>query len=117
MEQLRIEFKADNGQDLIRTTKLKTFASDTVNYIITHFELAEHWREYERLAAIWYSDERTPYVSYIDADGVTVIPPEALTKPGILYINLCATTAENGILKARLTSYPVEALRLVKTEV
>lgn len=112
-----IEFTANNGQQLKLTSPIKTYASDTINYIEAHFKLADYWREYDRIAAIWYCKAREPYTSYIDSDGITIIPPEALTKPGTLIVNLCATTAENGIIKARLTSEPVKALLLTKTKI
>ena len=115
MERQVINFRAADGQQLEMLTPFKSFAIDTVNYVQAHFELCENWREYSELFAVWYIGNITK-ASEIDADGTTIIPAEVLARPGILTMNLCANLTEDNILKARLTSYPVDVLKLTRTK-
>lgn len=117
MERNIIEFKSDTEeQHLIRMGPLKKYASDTVNYIEARFNLSEIWHQFESLAAVWYVDNITKS-SMIDENGATVIPQEVLTAPGILHMNLCASTVRNNVVVARVTSYPIDVLKLIKTKV
>lgn len=118
MEKETIKFKV-NGQDLERITPLKTFASDTINYIDAQIELGEMWKDaqFTELYAIWYGEnENGQHDTLIDANGCVVIPPEALTRPGTLKMNLCGNIVEDDKLKYRLTSYSVEVLKLKKAK-
>lgn len=116
MEKQTIEFEAPGNQVLKRVSPLRTFASDTINYIEAYFNLSDEWAGYNERVAVWYT-ERVQKGSAIDADGKTVIPQEVLTQPGILKMNLCFNYIENDKLTARNTSYPVEVLKLVHTNV
>ena len=113
MDKQIVTFRANNGQDLWLTSEFKTYAANTINYIEAHFLLGDHWREYQRIMAVWYTDlcQRS---SEIDSNGITIIPAAVLTRPGILKMNLCADTIENDVLTARMTSYPVKALELAR---
>lgn len=114
MNKQIIEFEAPGNQKLKRVSPLRTFACDTVNYIEAHFNLSDEWAGYNERYAVWYT-ERGQKESTIDADGKTVIPREVLTQPGTLKMNLCFNYVENSKLTARDTSYPVEVLKLVRT--
>lgn len=113
MEKTIIEFMS-SGQKLERLQQIRTFASDTVNYIEAQFELSDTWSGYDNVYAVWYTDDIHTKSSEI-IDGVTIIPAEILSRPGTLMMNLCANKSENGVLVARMTSYPVEALKLRKS--
>ena len=118
MEKHIIKFKV-NGQQLERVTPLKVFASDTINYIAAEIELGEMWKDtqFTELYAIWYGEnENGQHDTLIDANGCVVIPPEALTRPGTLKMNLCGNIVEDDKLKYRLTSYSVEVLKLKKAK-
>ena len=117
MEQKKIEFVADNDQSLSRISPLQTYATDTVNYIVAHFDLADHWKEYDEIYAVWWFSEKDSEGSLIDENGDTVIPERMLDNKGTLRVNLCANSSENNVLTARLTSFSVEALKLVETNV
>ena len=115
MKQIKIDFIANDGQTLYRHSPLKEYASDTVNYVVAHFDLADHWKEYDKVYAVWWFSLDDSKDSLIDDNGNTVIPADMLDIDGTLRVNLCAITAENNILLARLTSFSVEALKLRKT--
>ena len=118
MKRETIKFKVDR-QQLERVTPLRTFASDTINYIDAEIELGAMWKDtpFTELFAIWYEENgNKQYDTLLDANGCVVIPPEALTKPGTLRMNLCGSIIENGKLTYRLTSYSVEVLKLKKAK-
>lgn len=116
MEKQTIYFEVGSGQEMTRKSALRTFAIETVNYIDAHFELPAAWYEFEKLAAVWYTDKGQA-VSEIDNNGQTVIPPEILRSPGSLHVNLCGTNFKEGRVFERLTTYSVEALRLEYTDI
>lgn len=116
MEKVRIDFKASGFQDLERISEFKTYATDTINYIESHIELSPAWDEFETVYAVWWTDEEIKH-SAIGSDGTTVVPKEMLDRPGILKMNLCASIIENGVVKVRNTSYPVDVLELIKAMV
>ena len=116
MEKTRIDFKANGFQDLERISEFKTYATDTINYIESHIELSPAWKDFDTVYAVWWTDEGKKE-SVIDPDGMTVIPEEMLDYPGVLRMNLCASIMENGIVKVRNTSFPVDVLELIKTMV
>ena len=122
MERETIKFKA-NAQELERITPLRTFASDTINYIRAEIALGEMWKntQFTELYAIWWKEnESGQYDTLLNADAngccAVIIPPEALTRPGTLRMNLCGNIVEDEVLKCRLTTYSCEVLKLVKTK-
>ena len=114
MEKQIIEFSAPGNQLLKRITPLRTFASDTINYIEARFDLSDEWSGYNERYAVWYNDTMQ-CGSLIDSDGKTIIPKEVLEAPGLLKMNLCFNQVENNRVVARNTSYPIDALRLTGT--
>lgn len=115
MEKRTIRLKV-NGQNLELMEPLRTFSSDTVNYIRASFIFSgDAWSGYDNILAIWYTDTRQKESEIID--GETVIPSEVLADPGILCMNLCANKASDGVLVARMTSYPVNVLRLTAAHI
>ena len=113
MKKQTIEFDAPGGQDLKRVSPLRTFATGTVNYIEARFVLSDTWAGYNERLAVWYNGsakEETP----IDESGVIVIPRKVLEQPGTLKMNLCFSCTGNGTTAKRLTSRPVDVLKLVK---
>ena len=116
MNRQIITFSADGEQQLIRTEPLRIFATDTVNYIEAHFTLDPSWYEFNQLLAVWFTD-REMKSTEIDSNGVAIIPSELLTKPGILHMNLCGNNITDGKMTGRLTSYPVDVLKLIMTNV
>lgn len=113
MEKVRIDFKAVGSQDLERISDFKTYATGTINYIESHIELSSAWDEFETVYAIWWTDFGQKE-SVIDSDGMTIVPAEMLNRAGTLKMNLCASIVEDGILKARNTTYPVDVLELTR---
>lgn len=111
-----IEFEV-HGDKLKMQTLFTTFAANTVNYIEAHFYNLESnaWTGYDNIFAVWYTDFKQKESEIID--GVTVIPAELLTRPGLLKMNLCASKTEDGVLVARNTSNPVEVLNLARANV
>lgn len=116
MNKAIIEFSAPGDQALKRVSPLRTFASDTINYIEAVFTLSAEWDGYDERYAVWYNNS-IQKESLIDGSGKTVIPQEVLDMPGTLQMNLCFNRNEAGKLIARNTSYPVEVLKLVHTNV
>lgn len=113
MNRKVIEFKGPGGQELHRISPLQTFATGTINYIEARFDLSDTWAGYNERLAVWYNgsaEEETP----IDESGVIVIPRKVLEQPGTLKMNLCFSCTENGTTAKRLTSRPVDVLKLVK---
>lgn len=111
-----IYFTADDEQGLARKSELKQFSVGTINYLYAQFDLPAAWREFESLRAVWFTDY-TQESSIIDESGLTAIPQEVLTKPGTLRVNLCGVNYNNGKLWQRVTTYPVEVLKLRCTNV
>ena len=115
MEKQIIEFKT-NGQQLEMVTPFKTYAANTIRYIEAHFNfIGDAWSSYSNIYAVCYTDTIQKGSEIID--GVTIIPAEVLARPGVLSVNLCANLESDGILKARMTSYPVNVLKLTKTNI
>lgn len=116
MERQIIEFRV-NGDRLEMLTPFNVYASGTVNYIEARVYGLEDvaWTGYDNVYAIWYTDFAKKESEIID--GVTIIPPGVLSRPGKLRMNLCANKSEDGILTARNTSNPVNVLGLKKTRV
>lgn len=115
MKKQIIEFKAD-GQQLEMLTPFKAYAANTISYIEARFTFAgDSWSGYSNIYAVWYTDTIQKGSEIID--GVTIIPAEVLARPGVLSVNLCANLESDGILKARMTSYPVNVMQLKKAEV
>jgi len=113
MEKQIIEFKASGGQDLKRVSPLQVFATGTVGYLLARFTFSDAWAGYNERLAVWYNGsakEETP----IDESGVIAIPRKVLEQPGTLKMNLCFSCTENGTAARRLTSRPVDVLKLVK---
>lgn len=115
MDKQTISFKVQD-QRVESMQPLPTFASDTINYIEAHFDLDRRWDGYDTVYAVWYTDVMHLQKSEI-VDGVTVIPQEILTSPGVLRMNLCANKVEDGVLVARMTSYPIDVLILFRARV
>lgn len=115
MEKQIVKFRVI-GDRLEMLTPFKVYASNTVNYIEARVYGLEDvaWTGYDSVYAIWYTDFVKKESEIID--GVTIIPAEVLSKPGILRMNLCSDKSENGILVARNTSYPVKVLRLERAK-
>lgn len=113
MESITITFKAPEWQDLKKTGGADKIASHTVNYIKAHFNLGQHWADFERVAAVWFMNGEKGSTE-IDEDGNCVVPAKFLDEIGNLEVNLCGTNYENGIVKSRLTTYPITALRITK---
>lgn len=111
-----IEFNV-HGDILERETPFTTFAANTVNYIEARFNNLDDiaWTGYDNIFAVWYTDFKQKESEIID--GMTVIPAELLTRPGLLKVNLCANKTENGVLVARNTSYPVDVLNLTRADI
>ena len=115
MERQIIDFKAD-GQQLEMLTPFKSYAANTIRYIEARFNFyGDAWNGYSNIYAVWYTDTIQKESEIID--GVTIIPAEVLARPGVLCVNLCANLESDGILKARMTSYPVNVLKLKKANI
>lgn len=116
MKKAIIEFSASGNQKLERIAPLMTFATGTINYLEAHFNLSGAWCGYDERYAVWYSNN-SKKESVIGEDGKTIIPQEVLDSPGILKMNLCFIKNGNGATAARLTSCPVDALKLIHANV
>lgn len=114
MNKAQVHFEALKGQQLKLMDPLKKYATGTRRYLQAVFNLGEHWKEYDKIIAVWTVNGSDQYTSEIDTDGLSDIPAEAVAKPGTLKVNLCAGIVEDETLKARLTSYQAEALQLIK---
>ena len=95
-------------------TPLRVFSTEKVNYIEAHFRNLDDsfWTGYDGVYAVWF-DEHDKEATEI-VDGKTIVPAKMLKQPGILQMNLCANLVRSRILKARMTSYPVEVLKRTK---
>ena len=120
MEQRTIKFKVDD-QQLEMLTPFQTFGANTVNYIRCEFDFVPgYWDGFTATYAVWYTGSNPRQEDVVASEivaGETVIPAEMLKRPGVLQMNLCANYIVDGVLKARMTSYPVNVLKLVKTNV
>lgn len=123
MDKATISFKANDDQQLIRVGALRTFASDTIDYIEAHFDLAPFWREGDKLYAAWYCDKSSnAEFTDIPESGIVRIPDNLLKKPGKLKMNIVASKyrdpeAEEKIVSYRMTSYPVDVLVIEKARI
>ena len=116
MEKQIIEFKA-NGQQLEMVTPFKTYAANTIRYIEAHFIFnGDAWSGYDNVFSVWYTDDEHIKSAEI-INGAATVPAEILAKPGTLQMNLCANLERDGVLVARMTSYPVKVMKLKKSEV
>ena len=113
MNRKVIEFEAPGNQVLKRISPMQIFASGTINYLAAHFELSDTWNGYDECYAVWHNGKVTKESS-VDADGKTVIPQEVLKSPGVLKVNLCFSKVSSGTIATRVTSYPVDALEIVR---
>lgn len=112
MDKTIINFAAPKDQALKRLGPLRSFAVGTIDYIEAHIELSDGWSGYNERYAVWYTD-KVIKGSLIDTEGKTVIPNEVLRRPGIVTMNLCFNYVVDGQLEMRITSFPVEALKLI----
>lgn len=123
MDRVTIHFREADSQRVEMVEPLRSFASDTIDYIEAHFDLAPFWREGDKLYAAWYCDKSSD-VEFTDIpeSGIVRIPDNLLKKPGKLKMNIVASKyrdpeAEEKITTYRMTSYPVDVLIIEKARV
>lgn len=109
MNKQIITFEA-NQQCLRKTGGLDIFATKTVSYIEAHFDLGDNWDGYDSIEAVWWNDRTRPIRTVLDTEGICIVPPEALTKKGEVYVNLVGVISTNDTLTDRLTTHPITAL-------
>lgn len=102
----KILFKA-NGQSLVKTGGLSTYASDVVEYVEAEFTLGDEWLEYDSARAIWQNGDIR--VACALNHGKCKVPFEVLAQKGQVTVNLIASSAENDVLAKRITTYPTKA--------
>ena len=112
MEKTIITFQADE-QNLVKTSGVECYASDTVSYIEAQFTLGTNWTSFDSVRAMWRFGT-TVIATVLDANGTCLVPHEVLTKRGELKVNLVGSIAEGDVLTDRLTSFPIKALVISK---
>ena len=105
----KVYFKVD-GQSLIKTGGLSTYASHTVKYIEAEFALTDEWLSYDSIRAIWQNGDTD--IPTAVTHGRTMIPAGVLTKKGRLIVNLVASTVDGDEIDRRLTTYPTTAFMI-----
>ena len=105
----KVYFKVD-GQSLIKTGGLSTYASHTVKYIEAEFALTDEWLSYDSIRAIWQNGDTD--IPTAVTHGKTMIPAGVLTKKGRLIVNLVASTVDGDEIDRRLTTYPTTAFMI-----
>ena len=65
----------------------KKLVSDTVNVYKCKFEFDSDWDSFTK-TAVFMQEEGTPYESILDQDNTCIIPWEAITEEGVLYIGV-----------------------------
>lgn len=109
MERNVITFSA-NEQVLTKTDGINCYASNTVSYIVAQFELGDNWDGFDSVRAVFSSDFAT--VPAVLAHDSCVVPFEVLRRRSTVRVNLVGSVVENDVLIDRLTTFPVEALRV-----
>lgn len=112
VEKTVLNFTA-NGQQLTKTSGIKRYASDTVNYIEAIFDLSEEWNEYDYVKAVWCNETMTDAIvinTILGLNGYCIVPQEVLTREGSVKVNLVASIVSNNAITDRLTSHSVTAL-------
>lgn len=111
LDTVTLNFKA-NKQMLIGAYPFK-MASHTVRYIVARFSLGEGWNpeDYDAIAAAWKTDF-SKIITLLDVNGTCVVPWEVLTKKSRVKVNLVGYKSINGELYERMTTYPLEAIRV-----
>lgn len=109
MDKQIITFSA-NEQTLRKTGGLDIYASKTVSYIEAHFDLGQNWSGYDSIEAVWWNDYVRPVRTVLDTEGICIVPPEVLTKKGVVYVNLVGVISSGNTLTDRLTTHPITAL-------
>ena len=110
MNKQLITFSA-NEQSLIKTGGIDHYADNIVAYIQAKFELGENWHDFDSVKAVWFTryEQRE---SVLDTEGYCDVPTEVLALKAVVMVNLVGSVAENDVLVARLTTYPVEAVTI-----
>ena len=109
MERNVITFSA-NEQVLTKTDGINCYASNTVSYIVAEFDLGDNWDSFDSVRAVFASDYAT--VPAVLAHGSCLVPFEVLRRRSTVRVNLVGSVVENDVLIDRLTTFPVEALRV-----
>lgn len=112
MEKTIITFQADE-QNLVKTSGVECYASDTVSYIEAQFTLGTNWTGFDSVRAMWRFGS-TVIAAVLDSNGTCLVPHEVLTKRGELKVNLVGSISENDVLTDRLTTFPILALVISK---
>ena len=110
MNKKYITFTA-NDQKLIKTGGIDHYADNIVAYIGAHFDLGTNWQGFDSVKAIWFTryEQRE---SVLDTEGNCDVPTEVLALKAVVMVNLVGSIAENDVLTARLTTYPIEAVTI-----
>ena len=110
MNKQVITFSA-NEQSLIKTGGINNYASNIVSYVEAHFDLGTNWQGYDSIRAIWHT-QYTDVATVLDTEGICIVPTEVLALKAKVMVNLVGSIAENDVLVARLTTYPIEAVTI-----
>lgn len=110
METITIIFKAVQ-QALVRTSELEKLASDTIGYVLAHFNLSEEWQDFDIVEAIWQNDQLRVAV-LLDNEGDCVVPMEVLSRESEVTVHLVGSQVDYATQKplVRLTTYPTLAI-------
>lgn len=109
MDRQIITFSA-NEQHLHKTGGPDIFTTKTVAYIEAQFDLGENWSGFDSIEAVWWNDYVRPVRTVLDTEGICIVPPEVLTKKGVVYVNLVGVISSGNTLTDRLTTHPITAL-------
>lgn len=110
MNKQYITFTA-NEQSLVKTGGIDHYADNIVAYIEAQFDLGANWQGFDSVKAVWFT-QYEQRESVLDTEGICIVPTEVLALKAKVMVNLVGSIAENDVLIARLTTYPIEAVTI-----
>lgn len=100
-----------NDQELVKDSGMDEYASNTVSYIKATFTLGTNWSGFDSVRAVW-SSYYNVISTVLDTNNSCMVPAEMLLHKSKVQVNLVGSIVEGGVLTDRLTTFPVEALKV-----
>lgn len=100
-----------NDQELAKNSGMDEYASNTVSYIKATFTLGTNWSGFDSVRAVW-SSYYNVISTVLDTNNSCMVPAEMLLHKSKVQVNLVGSIVEGGVLTDRLTTFPVEALKV-----
>lgn len=111
------------NDQLLTAISKPVLATGNINSIIIHVDFSEEWNGYGKKAIFINSNDKDKPEGMVLSQGECIAPPEALAKPGILYVGVYGTNDDGSVktstfVKCKLNqgAQPIEITDVHPTE-